>query len=203
MTEIARQSGGSDKMGPGTLYDNVDRLLERGFVEENDRRPVDDDPAAPLLPPDEAWQARPERRGRPAGQSSQGSANASGARERRSVMATRRYRYLVRVHPWPSASGSGRRCCASTMKQIAASGRRCFRTLSSRWRARGARSRYWIVCVAVLGAFLQLAMAGTAWLGGARHALTRFLPGTSSTKTRQSRFLSFCSTQDSSAPSCC
>ena len=191
-------------MGPGTLYDNVDRLLERGFVEENDRRPVDDDPAAPLLPPDEAWQARPERRGRPAGQSSQGSANASGARpKRRSVMATRRYRYLVRVHPWPSASGSGRRCCASTMKQIAASGRRCFRTLSSRWRARGARSRYWIVCVAVLGAFLQLAMAGTAWLGGARHALTRFLPGTSSTKTRQSRFLSFCSTQDSSAPSCC
>jgi DNA-binding PadR family transcriptional regulator len=44
MTEIARQSGGRYKMGPGTLYDNLDRLLEHGLVEEHARRPADDDP---------------------------------------------------------------------------------------------------------------------------------------------------------------
>jgi DNA-binding PadR family transcriptional regulator len=44
MTEIASQSGGRYKMGPGTLYDNLDRLLEGGLVEESTRRPADDDP---------------------------------------------------------------------------------------------------------------------------------------------------------------
>ncbi len=44
MTEIGRQSGGRYKMGPGTLYDNLDRLLENGLVEESGRRPADDDP---------------------------------------------------------------------------------------------------------------------------------------------------------------
>ncbi|HLK64125.1 MAG TPA: PadR family transcriptional regulator [Bryobacteraceae bacterium] len=44
MTEIARQSGGRYKVGPGTLYGNLDRLLEHGLVEEHDRRPADDDP---------------------------------------------------------------------------------------------------------------------------------------------------------------
>ena len=44
MTEIARQSGGCYKIGPGTLYDNLDRLLEHGLVEEHDQRPDEDDP---------------------------------------------------------------------------------------------------------------------------------------------------------------
>jgi DNA-binding PadR family transcriptional regulator len=44
MTEIARQSGGRYKMGPGTLYDNLGRLLEHGIVEEHDHRPPDEDP---------------------------------------------------------------------------------------------------------------------------------------------------------------
>jgi DNA-binding PadR family transcriptional regulator len=44
MTEVVRQSGGRYKLGPGTLYDNLDRLLEDGLVEEHDRRPADDDP---------------------------------------------------------------------------------------------------------------------------------------------------------------
>jgi len=44
MTEIVRQSGGRYRVGPGTLYDNLDRLLERGLVEENDRKRADDDP---------------------------------------------------------------------------------------------------------------------------------------------------------------
>jgi DNA-binding PadR family transcriptional regulator len=44
MTEITRQSGGRYKVGPGTLYDNLDRLLDGGLVEEHNRRPADDDP---------------------------------------------------------------------------------------------------------------------------------------------------------------
>jgi DNA-binding PadR family transcriptional regulator len=34
MLEVARQSGGAYKIGPGTLYDNLKKLLKRGLVEE-------------------------------------------------------------------------------------------------------------------------------------------------------------------------
>jgi DNA-binding PadR family transcriptional regulator len=34
MLEIARQSGGQYKMGPGTLYDNIKKLLKLGLIEE-------------------------------------------------------------------------------------------------------------------------------------------------------------------------
>jgi DNA-binding PadR family transcriptional regulator len=44
MTEIANQSSGRYKIGPGTLYDNLDRLLDGGLVEEHNRRPANDDP---------------------------------------------------------------------------------------------------------------------------------------------------------------
>ena len=35
MLEIARQSGGQYKIGPGTLYDNLKKLLSAGLVEES------------------------------------------------------------------------------------------------------------------------------------------------------------------------
>jgi DNA-binding PadR family transcriptional regulator len=35
MLEVARQSGGQYKMGPGTLYDNIKKLLKLGLVEES------------------------------------------------------------------------------------------------------------------------------------------------------------------------
>jgi len=44
MQEIARQSGGKYKLGPGTLYDNLQKLIERKFVQELGHRPGDDDP---------------------------------------------------------------------------------------------------------------------------------------------------------------
>jgi DNA-binding PadR family transcriptional regulator len=44
MTEIARQTGGRYKIGPGTLYDNLGKLLDEGLVEETQRRPANDDP---------------------------------------------------------------------------------------------------------------------------------------------------------------
>ena len=44
MQEIARQSEGRYKLGPGTLYDNLEKLLENGLVRELPRQPGEEDP---------------------------------------------------------------------------------------------------------------------------------------------------------------
>jgi DNA-binding PadR family transcriptional regulator len=44
MREIARQSDGRYKLGPGTLYDNLQKLLDQGIVEERFPRSPGDDP---------------------------------------------------------------------------------------------------------------------------------------------------------------
>ena len=44
MQEIQRQSEGRYKMGPGTLYDNLQKLLDKGMVAEQPRKDADDDP---------------------------------------------------------------------------------------------------------------------------------------------------------------
>lgn len=44
MQEVARQSEGTYKLGPGTLYDNLQKLIQREWVEELGRRADDDDP---------------------------------------------------------------------------------------------------------------------------------------------------------------
>lgn len=44
MQEIARQAEGRYKMGPGTLYDNLQKLMNQGVVEEVSRRSANDDP---------------------------------------------------------------------------------------------------------------------------------------------------------------
>jgi DNA-binding PadR family transcriptional regulator len=38
MQEVARQSEGQYKLGPGTLYDNLEKLLEQGIVQESTPR---------------------------------------------------------------------------------------------------------------------------------------------------------------------
>jgi DNA-binding PadR family transcriptional regulator len=38
MQEVARQSAGQYKLGPGTLYDNLEKLLEQGIVQESSAR---------------------------------------------------------------------------------------------------------------------------------------------------------------------
>jgi DNA-binding PadR family transcriptional regulator len=43
MQEVARQSEGRYKLGPGTLYDNLQRLLDQGLVREMGRRASDTD----------------------------------------------------------------------------------------------------------------------------------------------------------------
>jgi DNA-binding PadR family transcriptional regulator len=43
MQEVQRQSEGKYKLGPGTLYDNLQKLMDRGLVEELGRRAGDDD----------------------------------------------------------------------------------------------------------------------------------------------------------------
>jgi DNA-binding PadR family transcriptional regulator len=42
--EIARQSRGIYKLGPGTLYDNLQKLVQGGWVQELGPRRGDDDP---------------------------------------------------------------------------------------------------------------------------------------------------------------
>src|SRR5690242_9695003 len=44
MQEVARQSGGRYKLGPGTLYDNLQKLMNQGVVDEAPRRSANDDP---------------------------------------------------------------------------------------------------------------------------------------------------------------
>src|SRR5262252_2492657 len=44
MQEVARQSDGQYKLGPGTLYDNLQKLLDQGIVEERSPRSAGDDP---------------------------------------------------------------------------------------------------------------------------------------------------------------
>lgn len=44
MQEVARQSDGKYKLGPGTLYDNLQKLIQRKFVHELGHRAGDEDP---------------------------------------------------------------------------------------------------------------------------------------------------------------
>lgn len=44
MQEVLRQSEGRYKLGPGTLYDNLQRLMEQRLVQEAARRSENDDP---------------------------------------------------------------------------------------------------------------------------------------------------------------
>jgi DNA-binding PadR family transcriptional regulator len=43
MLEAARQSQGQYKLGPGTLYDNLRKLMAQGFVEESGKPRFEDD----------------------------------------------------------------------------------------------------------------------------------------------------------------
>ena len=44
MQEVARQSAGQYKLGPGTLYDNLQKLMLHGIVEAAPSPGLDDDP---------------------------------------------------------------------------------------------------------------------------------------------------------------
>src|SRR5580658_9862573 len=44
MQEVARQSEGKYKLGPGTFYDNLEKLIDHGAVKEVPRKSANDDP---------------------------------------------------------------------------------------------------------------------------------------------------------------
>jgi DNA-binding PadR family transcriptional regulator len=44
MQQVARQSEGRYKLGPGTFYDNLEKLIDRGVVKEVPRKSANDDP---------------------------------------------------------------------------------------------------------------------------------------------------------------
>jgi DNA-binding PadR family transcriptional regulator len=43
MQEVSRQSQGRYRLGPGTLYDNLEKLVEQGFIQELGHRAHDED----------------------------------------------------------------------------------------------------------------------------------------------------------------
>ena len=43
MREVQRRSEGKYRLGPGTLYDNLQKMIERGVVEELGGKPDDED----------------------------------------------------------------------------------------------------------------------------------------------------------------
>jgi DNA-binding PadR family transcriptional regulator len=44
MQEVTRQSEGRYKLGPGTFYDNLEKLIDYGVVKEVPRKSANDDP---------------------------------------------------------------------------------------------------------------------------------------------------------------
>jgi DNA-binding PadR family transcriptional regulator len=44
MQEVQRQSEGKYRLGPGTLYDNLQKMIERRLVEDVGQKAGDDDP---------------------------------------------------------------------------------------------------------------------------------------------------------------
>jgi len=42
--EVAARTGGDVRLGPGTLYRSIQRMLEQGLLVESRRRPAGDDP---------------------------------------------------------------------------------------------------------------------------------------------------------------
>lgn len=44
MQEVTRHSAGAYRLGPGTLYDNLEKLIDRGLVAEAPRRSSKEDP---------------------------------------------------------------------------------------------------------------------------------------------------------------
>ena len=44
MQEVSRQSEGKYKLGPGTFYDNLEKLIDNGMVKEVPRKSTNDDP---------------------------------------------------------------------------------------------------------------------------------------------------------------
>jgi DNA-binding PadR family transcriptional regulator len=44
MQEVARQSDGQYRLGPGTLYDNLRKMMQLGLIEETRARAANDDP---------------------------------------------------------------------------------------------------------------------------------------------------------------
>ena len=63
MEEVLRQTDSCFKLGPGTLYDNLQRLVKQGLVEEVAGLPRTGEFKAPVLPPHFAWPGRTHGRG--------------------------------------------------------------------------------------------------------------------------------------------
>ncbi len=55
MQEISRQSQGMYKLGPGTLYDNLKKLMDQGLVVDAPKKSQDGDEKRRLRHPEKGW----------------------------------------------------------------------------------------------------------------------------------------------------
>jgi hypothetical protein len=93
------------------------------------------------------------------------------------MTTARFYRWLVRLHPRPFRDRFGpEMLCVYDEAERSLRPRLLADAVISLLRQWVARSRYWIAGAAILGAGLQFAVAGTAWLSVGRRALTGSLP---------------------------
>jgi hypothetical protein len=91
-------------------------------------------------------------------------------------MATRFYRWLVRVHPRQFRERFGAEMlCVYDEAGLGERPMLFVDSAISLVRQWVVRSRYWIAGAAVAGAVLQFVIAGTAWLGASRRALTAWI----------------------------
>jgi DNA-binding PadR family transcriptional regulator len=165
MTEIARQTGGRYKMGPGTLYDNLGKLLDQGLVEETRHRPAIDDPRRKYYTLTRFGRERSEGRGGQAGRSRERGQGASGACKEPRVIAARLYSLLARLHPQAFRERFGQEMIC-VFDEVGATWRPrlfvdCLISLARQWLL---RSDYWKVAASGAGAVALLAAAATAWL---------------------------------------
>jgi DNA-binding PadR family transcriptional regulator len=117
MQEVLRQSEGQYKLGPGTLYDNLQRLIDQRFIQELGHRDGDDDPRRRYY--------RLTSRGR--------GVLAAEVSRLEGVVREGKLR-LLHV----SANASGRRCCPfSIISKQGLLPPSWWRRLSSRWYGNG------------------------------------------------------------------
>ena len=97
------------RLGPGTLYRSIQRMLEQGLLVEPRRRPADDDPAPALLPDHAVRPGGRAGRGPPAQRTGRAGAGA-GPGTGPGVM--RAYRALLRLYPRSFRAEYGAEMCA-------------------------------------------------------------------------------------------
>ena len=100
MQEISRQTDGSYTLGPGTLYDNLQKVIRRRWVLDLGHRPGDVDPRRRFYQPHLTRNVRSRRGSRSVGKRDQRRQSAPPISEtKEGLMFRSLFRLLVSLHP--------------------------------------------------------------------------------------------------------